>query len=80
MKLSYKNEQLPLCVLILLVIKALHLGFKVFFSDLSTTSSEKLTGSIFLVDSLVWLPVLVFFVYFYLYRQGRLSYEALQTR
>jgi len=79
LSISFNKESLPICVLVLVVVKVLHLAFHVFFTDVATTSSEMLTGSIFLVDNLVWLPMLIFFLYFYLYRLGKISNSALKS-
>lgn len=78
LSVSFNKETLPLFVWFLLIIKVLHVGFLVFFTDVSTTANEMLTGSMYMADSLTWLPMLLFFLYFYLYRAGKISNDALK--
>lgn len=81
MKLSipFSKETIPFYVLAIIVIKVVNLAYNAFFTDVATTANEMLSSSIHLVDNLVWMPILFFFLYFYLYRQGKISNESLRN-
>lgn len=71
--LKFDKDSLPLFVFILIFIKEFYVAFMTFFMDVSNSSLDNLYYSRFIVDNFAWMPMMVFFVYFYLYRVGKVS-------
>lgn len=75
MKLAIKfnKDYLPLFVFALIFVKEFYIAFMTFFMDVSNSSLDNLYYSRFIADNFAWMPMMVFYVYFYLYRVGKVS-------
>ncbi len=75
MKLAIKfdKDSFPILVFIIITLKECYVAFETFFMDVSNSSVDNLYYSRFITDNFAWMPMMVFFVYFYLYRVGKVS-------
>lgn len=75
MKLAIKfnKDYFPLFVFAIIFIKEFYIAFVTFFMDVSNSSMDNLYYSRFIADNFAWMPMMVFFVYFYLYRVSKVS-------
>lgn len=71
--LKFEKDHLPLFVFALVLIKEAYIAFHTFFMDVSNSSEDNLFYSRYMSDNFAWMPLMVFFVYFYLYRVGKIS-------
>lgn len=76
---NFSAEKIPFLVLTLAYAKALHSAYFAFFSSIDIVWKEVVPASAYIVDNLIWLPLILFFVYFFLYRSGRISNEAIRN-
>lgn len=77
-KFRLNGDTLPVLALLFVVVKELHLGVQLLMQEVHTTESL-LRGMWQLTENLMWLPMLVFFIYFYMYRVGRASSEGMKN-
>lgn len=71
--LKFDKDSLPIFVFILIFLKEFYIAFETFFMDVSNSSVDNLYYSRFMADNFAWMPMMVFFVYFYLYRVGKVT-------
>lgn len=71
--LRFNKDSLPLYVYFLVLIKVCYVAFMTFFVDVSNSSIDMIFYSRFIADNFAWMPMMIFFVYFYLYRVGKVS-------
>ena len=71
--LKFDKDYLPIFVFVVALIKVAYVAFMTFFVDVSNSFEDDLFYSRFITDGLAWMPLFVFFVYFYLYRLGKVS-------
>jgi len=71
--LKFDKDSFPIFVFIIITIKECYVAFMTFFMDVANSSIDNLYYSRFIVDNFAWMPMMVFFVYFYLYRVGKVS-------
>lgn len=76
---NFSPEKIPFLVLALAFAKALHSAYFAFFSSIDIVWKEVVPASAYIVDNLIWLPLIIFFLYFFLYRSGRISNEAIRN-
>lgn len=71
--LKFDKDSFPIFVFVLIFLKEFYVAFMTFFMDVSNSSVDNLYYSRFIVDNFAWMPMMVFFVYFYLYRVNKVS-------
>lgn len=77
-KFRINGDTLPVVALLFVVIEELHLGVQLMMREIHT--QESLLNEMWqLTDNLMWMPMLVFFIYFYMYRVGRASSEGMKN-
>lgn len=73
LSIRFNKDSLPIFVFFLILIKVCYVAFMTFFVDVSNTNEDLIFYSRFIADNFAWMPMMIFFVYFYLYRVGKVS-------
>lgn len=78
LSLSINRDAIPVVVFLLLLVKLFHVGYGL-VSQEGVPMDVLLTNLCYLADNLAWMPMAVFFMYFYMYRVGRVSNVGLRN-